>query len=83
MRYLPDQRAIHFWDPWRFASRVYAKEFRFSEKQAWDMYVLYKPHLLWQESNPPATKWFQNRKLQVGTPYSKEALESTIMEWID
>jgi hypothetical protein len=82
-RYLPDQRSIHFWDPWRFTSKAYAKEFRIPEEEAWDMHVLYKPHLQWQETVPPATEWFQKRKYKVGTPYSKAALESALREWIN
>jgi hypothetical protein len=81
--YLPDSRVQHFWDLWRFASKSYEKQLKVPRGHAWDMFVFYKPHLVWQDSMPEPTFWLQNRSLEVGIPYSAEDLEEGLMEWID
>ncbi len=44
--YLPDPRAEHYWDLWRFTSKALTAQLKYPpEEFAWDMFVLYKPHL--------------------------------------
>jgi hypothetical protein len=81
--YLPDKRVRHFWDLWRFASRTYSEQMEIPEHQAWDMFVFYKPHLVWQEVIPEPTFWMQNRDLDSGIQYSQEDLEAGLKEWIE
>jgi thiol-disulfide isomerase/thioredoxin len=81
--YLPDRRVYHFWDLWKYAAKVYQEQLKIPKGNAWDMFVFYKPHLLWQDSLPEPTFWLQNRGLDVGTPYSQENLKAGIEEWIE
>ena len=80
--YLPDQRVHHFWDLWKFSSRGYEQQLSVPKGHAWDMYVFYKPHLVWRDSMPEPSFWLQNRGLDVGKPYSREDLEAGLEEWI-
>jgi hypothetical protein len=81
--YLPDSRARHFWDLWNFSTRLYTSQLRFPpEEMAWDVFVLYKPHLVWREAPPEPTAWMQNRGLDHGPPYSKERLAEEFGKWI-
>jgi hypothetical protein len=81
--YLPDSRVEHFWDLWKYAARTYEEQLKVPKGQAWDMFVFYKPHLVWQESIPEPTFWLQNRGLDVGTAYTQENLQAGLEEWID
>jgi len=81
--YLPDKRVKHYWDLWKYASRAYEQQLKVPKGHAWDMYVFYKPHLLWQESMPEPTFWLQNRGLEVGTPYTQEDLQTGLEEWMN
>jgi hypothetical protein len=83
MGYLPDQRVDHFWDLWKFASRGYEEQLEIPKGHAWDMYVFYKPHLVWKDAIPEPSFWLQNRGLEVGKPYSQEDLEAGLEEWIN
>jgi hypothetical protein len=80
--YLPDERVQHYWDLWRFTSRAYAKQMEIPELHAWDMFVFYKPHLVWHEIIPEPTFWMQNRDLDLGTPYSQDDLEAGLIDWM-
>jgi hypothetical protein len=81
--YLPDNRVTHFWDLWKYVSKSYEKQLKVPKGHAWDMFVFYKPNLVWRESLPEPTFWLQNRGLEVGTPYSQEDLEAGLKEWIE
>lgn len=81
--FLPDDRAEHFWDPWKFGSRLYAQEFGIPENQAWDLFVFYKPYLAWRDRLPEPTFWMQARGLNVGERYSEGALEKALQPWLD
>jgi hypothetical protein len=81
--YIADNRVRHFWDLWRFGSRTYAQQLKLPPLDAWDMYALYKPHLIWRDSIPLPTVWMQNRNLDIGTPYKQEALENELKKWLD
>jgi hypothetical protein len=81
--YLQDQRVQHYWDLWRFASRVYSEQLGLPIKDAWDLFAFYKPHLTWRSSAPTPTFWMQNRNLEIGTPYSKDELEKNLKVWIE
>jgi len=61
--YLPDKRVKHFWDLWKYASRTYEEQFKVPKGQAWDMFVFYKPHLVWQESMPAGRSRRVSRRL--------------------
>ena len=81
--YVPDKRAEHFWDLWRYGSRVYAEQLKLPPKEAWDMFVLYKPRVVWGDEPPEPAMWMQNRDLRVGTPYDRDELEARLKEWLD
>ena len=80
--YLPDARVEHFWDLWKYAAKTYEEQLKIPRGHAWDMFVFYKPHLVWQDSMPEPTFWMQNRGLDVGIPYSEESLQAGLEEWI-
>ncbi|GAB4241526.1 MAG: hypothetical protein Kow00109_17010 [Acidobacteriota bacterium] len=73
-RYLSDPRAQHFWDLWRFGSRVYTEQLGIPPLEAWDMLVYYEPGIKWGDKPPEPTFWMQNRQLDVGRPYNKDEL---------
>lgn len=81
--YLPDPRAEHFWDLWNFSVKNYTQQLRFPADQiAWNIFVLYKPHLVWRERAPEPSLWMQSLGLDHGTPYSPEQLEKELQRWI-
>ncbi|UCF36996.1 MAG: hypothetical protein JSU96_19705 [Acidobacteriota bacterium] len=80
--YLRDPRVRHFWDLWKFGSRTFSKQLGIPELDAWDMFTFYKPHLTWGGSMPDPTFWMQNRGLKFGQPYSKDALEAQMKDWL-
>jgi hypothetical protein len=82
IRYLPDSRAQHFWDLWKFGSRNYSNQLGCPPEEAWDLFVLYKPHLAWRDSAPLPTLIMRARRISAGVPYSKDALETEIEKWI-
>lgn len=81
-RYIPDPRAEHFWDLWKFGSRTYANQFGIPENQAWDLFVFYKPYIEWKDAPPEPTFWMQARGLKVGEAYSEQALEDALKPWL-
>jgi len=81
--YISDSRVRHFWDLWRFGARTFAKQLKIPQLEAWDMFTLYKPHLVWRKSIPEPTIWMQNRNLEVGIPYRKEDLEAELVKWFE
>jgi hypothetical protein len=81
VEYLPDQRVEHFWDLWRYASRIYTEQLKIPPLHAWDMVVGYKPHLVWKQGAPEPTFWMQNRNLDIGKPFEKEDLEVELLKW--
>ena len=81
--YMDDERATHFWDLWRFGTRSYSEQLGLPARDAWDMFAFYKPHLVWKEKIPAPTFWMQNRGLDTGTAYSKEALAEELEVWLD
>ncbi len=81
--YLQDPRAEHFWDLWNFGRQNYAKQLEYpSSDAAWDIFVLYKPHLAWQRSGPKPTVWFQDRGMDIGLEYTAELLHEHVKKWI-
>jgi len=82
-RYLPDQRAQHFWDLWRYGSRVYAQQLKCPPEEAWDLMVLYKPHLVWRVYAPLPSLVMRARRISAGVPYDKEVLAEEIEKWIN
>lgn len=81
-RYVPDMRVRHFWDLWKFGSRTYSQQLKVPADQAWDMFVFYKPHIVWTEFPPEPTFWMQARHLDVGQPYSQDDLEKALVPWL-
>lgn len=81
--YLPDPRAQHFWDLWKYSGKVYTKQLEFPKKtQAWDIFVIYKPAVLWKETPPKPASWMQNLHIEHGPKYTPEFLEEEIMRLI-
>ena len=76
--YVSDPRVHHYWDLWQFGSKTYAKEFNYPQYDAWDLFVGYQPGSTWHEKSPEPTFYLQNRNLDHGVPYSKQALEDEL-----
>lgn len=73
--YLVDPRVEHFWDLWSFGLKTYTKQLRYPDGQvAWDVFVLYKERLKWEDSPPDPTVWLQHRSIPHGTKYSQDLL---------
>lgn len=80
---MPDPRAEHFWDLWSFGSKNYTRQFNYPPNDiAWDIFVLYKPQIVWRDATPEPTVWMQHRDLKIGIPYSQEALETELQKWM-
>ncbi len=82
--YLPDRRASHFWDVWKFGLNHYTSSLGYPEgKQAWDIFVLYSAGERWSEASAPKpVVWMQDHKLDIGVQYGKEALADRLRELI-
>ncbi|MFZ0426806.1 MAG: hypothetical protein WAO20_01730 [Acidobacteriota bacterium] len=80
-RFISDPRVVDFWDLWKWGSRTYSVEFGVPENQSWDMFIFYKPHIVWRDKPPEPTFWMQARGLDVGQAYSQEALEQALQIW--
>ena len=82
--YLPDRRAEHFWDLWSFALTSYTKLLNYpGEEKAWDVFIVYKPHLWWRDSPPDPSSWLQNHDLDVGLKYTQGLLKQELEKWIN
>ena len=79
---MTDPRVEHFWDLWRFGSRVYSEQFNYPLMEAWDLFVGYEPGITWEDEPPAETFYLQNRELDHGTPYSKAQLEKDLQPWL-
>ena len=80
--YLRDPRAEHFWDLWNFGRQHYTKRFQYpKDSTAWDIFVLYKPHLAWHKSGPEPTVWLQDRGMDIGLKYTAELLHEHVKTW--
>ncbi len=82
--YLPDPRAEHYWDLWRFTSKVLTDQLKYSppEEFAWDMLVMYKPHLQWREQPPEPTLFMQARDLKIGVKWDTAVLKAELQKWV-
>ncbi|MBI4456396.1 MAG: hypothetical protein HY644_10905 [Acidobacteria bacterium] len=81
--YIPDPRAQHFWDLWSFAAKAYTTQLKFpKDSVAWDIFVIYKPQLLWGETPPEPTVWLQDLNIAHGTQYSLKLLQAELEKWI-
>ena len=81
--YLSDGRAEHFWDLWSFGVRLYTKQLRYPKGDiAWDIFVVYKPQLVWIQTAPDPTLWMQDRHLDHGLKYDQQLLETELQKWI-
>ncbi len=70
----------HFWDAWKFSVDHYTREFRYpTGKDAWDLFVVYRPGQRWERSLPRPVSWFQNHDLDIGPKYDRRALEQTLL----
>ena len=82
--YLQDSRSEHFWDLWNFGRQHYTRQLDYPEDEtAWDIFVLYKPHLSWKQNSPEPTVWLQDHGLDFGLKYSAELLHQHVKMWID
>jgi hypothetical protein len=81
--FVPDERAVHYWDIWKFGSRTYSQQLKIPPLQAWDMYVFYKPYILWKEAPPDPTFWMQARNLDIGKEYTQKDLEDELENWLE
>ena len=80
--YLRDPRAEHFWDLWNFGRQHYTQRFQYpANSTAWDIFVLYKPHLAWQKGSPEPTVWLQDRGMEIGLKYAAELLHEHVKTW--
>ena len=81
-KYLADARVRHYWDLWSFGQTTYAKQFGTPHSESWDLFVLYKPYLVWKDALPEPSQWFQRRNLKVREPYTKEKLEAALSGYL-
>ena len=81
--YLRDPRAEHFWDLWNFGRQHYNKRLNYpDDASAWNIYILYKPHIAWHGSGPEPTVWMQGHHLDFGLEYTADLLHEHIKKLI-
>ena len=81
--YLRDPRAEHFWDLWNFGRQHYNKKLQYPEEaSAWNIFILYKPHLAWHRSGPEPTVWMQGHHLDFGLEYTADSLHEHVKKLI-
>lgn len=81
--YLQDPRAEHFWDLWNFGRQHYNKQLQYpDDASAWNIFILYKPHLGWHGDGPEPTVWMQGHHLDFGLEYTAELLHEHVKKWI-
>jgi hypothetical protein len=57
-----DSRATHFWDSERLLPPLFARVLDLpAETPAWDVYLLYRPSVLWQGDEPPTPYCWQHQ----------------------
>ncbi|MFH1965216.1 MAG: DsbA family protein [Acidobacteriota bacterium] len=82
MQYIKDKRVDHYWDLWRWGYRTYTENLKIPEFEAWDLFVFYEAGKKWEEGPPDPTFWMENRTVEYGPPYSREAMEDELLKWI-
>ena len=80
--FMTDRRVRHYWDVWRFGTRVYSEQMNIPTRFAWDMMVLYRPQAMWRENAPEPVFWLHGSS-DFGPGYSKDALEAGLKEWLE
>jgi hypothetical protein len=81
--YMADRRTEHFWDLWSFALNAYTKLLDYpGTETAWDVFLVYKPHLRWKDKPPEPTSWLQAHGLDIGLEYTPGLLEQELGKWI-
>lgn len=81
--YLRDPRAEHFWDLWNFGRQHYNKKLQYpDDHSAWNIFILYKPHLAWHGDGPEPTVWMQGHHLDFGLEYTADLLHEHVKKWI-
>jgi len=82
MQYIRDKRVEHYWDLWRWGYRTYMEDLDIPEFEAWDLFIFYEAGKTWDGEPPDPTFWMENRTVDYGPPYSKDAMEKALLEWI-
>ena len=59
-RFMPDDRAKHYWDSGGRLMRSYTRVLSLSE-DAWDVYLLYGPEARWDGALPPAPPFWMHQ----------------------
>ncbi len=82
MQYIRDKRVHHYWDLWRWGYRTYTEDLAIPEFEAWDLFIFYEAGKTWGSEPPDPTFWMENRTVDYGPPYSREAMEKELLKWI-
>ena len=82
MQYIRDERVDNYWDLWRWGYRTYTENLKIPEFEAWDLFIFYEAGKKWEGTPPVPTFWMENRTVEYGPPYSKEAMEAELLKWI-
>ena len=63
---LPDPRARHYWDADGFTMRAFGPVLSLPpDREAWDLYLLYKPGVRWDTEAPPAPTFWMHQLMGV------------------
>mgnify|MGYP001226523283 FL=1 len=81
-RYLADARALHFWDLWKFGSRMYSDLLRITPENLWGVVLVFPPGVTWETQPPAPSFWMQSRNLPVGAHFTKKLLEIQLEPWM-
>ena len=80
--YIPDPRVEHYWDLWNFTSKALTARLPYKAPEfAWDMLVLYKPHLVWRDGPPEPTLFLENRGLNIAQPVEAPTVKAELEKW--
>ena len=56
-----DSRVKHYWDPNRVFGRLLSQTLNLKASIAWDVYLVYPPHSLWETELPPTPKFWMHQ----------------------
>lgn len=80
-QYLTGTNVRHFWDTWRFSLDWYTRQLKYPpNREAWDIYVLYRPGQRWETRLPQPAVWMQNHNLDFGLKYDPRRLEEALKQ---
>lgn len=58
--FIPDRRALHFWDGDKLVGRAY-QPLLHTPDEAWDVWMLFDKEARWEGETPPRPAWWEHQ----------------------